>query len=169
MTSSKGTITQALSGWVIDRMEARFRAEAPADDAIYRTLEIRWTATACLLDHPVVFKAVVGSLGTAGPKPRVVRLRSRALWELALGDLAGISEDLRGRARAILTDQIAITFSGCLSFWIAGEIADEGLSSAVGTATATALLGFTAPRHRERVLAAMTLDATPGGPAGGPE
>ncbi len=90
-------------------------------------------------------------------------------WELALGDFAGIFEDLRGEARAILADQVAFTFRGCLSFWIAGEIAEEGLSSAVETATATALLGFAASRHRERVLAAMTLDTTPGDPADSPE
>jgi AcrR family transcriptional regulator len=166
---SKGAIMQALSGRVIDRMEARFRAEVPAGDAIDRTLAMGRTAAACLLERPVVYKAVVGSLGTAGPTSGGVRPRSRALWELALGDLAGISEDLRGRARAILADQIAFTFRGCLSFWIAGEIADEGLSAAVETATATALLGFAAPGRRERVLAAMTLDATLGAPVGSPE
>lgn len=165
---SKGAIMHALSGRVIDRMEARFRAEAPAGDAIDRTLAMGRTAAACLVERPVVYKAVVGSLGMAGPTPGEVRPRSRALWELALGDLAGISGDLRGRARAILADQIAFTFRGCLSFWIAGEIADEGLPSAVETATATALLGFAAPRRRERVLAAMTLDATPGDPASCP-
>lgn len=159
---------QALSGGVIDRMEARFPPEAPAGDAIYRTLAIRRTATACLLDRPVVFKAVVGSVGTASPTPGEVRPRLRALWELALGDLAGISEELRGRARAILSDQIVSMFRGCTLFWIAGEIADDGLSSAVEAATATALLGFAAPHRREHVLAAMTLDATPCDPTGRP-
>lgn len=43
------------------------------------------------------------------------------------------------------------------------------VGSAVETATATALLGFAAARRRELVLAAMTLDATPSDPAGGPE
>lgn len=98
-----------------------------------------------------------------------MRLRSRALWELALGDLTVISEDLREQARAILADRVAFTFRGCLSFWIAGENADEGLSSAVETATATALLGFAALGRRERILAAMTLDRTPGDPASSPE
>ena len=163
---SKGAIMQALSVRVIDRMEARFRAEATVGDAIDRTLVMGRTAVACLLERPVVYKAVVSSLGTAGPTPGEVRPRSRALWELALGDLAGISGDLRGQARAILADQIAFTFRGCLSFWIAGEIADKGLTSAVETATATALLGFAAPGRRHRVLSAMTLDMILGDPAG---
>lgn len=75
-------------------MEARFRAEAPAGNAIDRTLAMGRTAAACLLERPVFYKAVVGSLGTAGPTPGEVRPRSHALWELALGDLTGISEDL---------------------------------------------------------------------------
>lgn len=113
---SKGAIMQALSGRVIDRMVARFQEEAPAGDAIDRTLAMSRTAAACLLERLVVYKAVVGSLDTAGRTPGEVRPRSRALWELALGDFAGISEDLRGQARAILADQVAFTFRGCLSF-----------------------------------------------------
>jgi AcrR family transcriptional regulator len=87
---SKGATMHALSGQVIDRMETRFRAEKPAGDAIDRTLAMGRTAAACLLERPVVYKAVVGSLGTAGPAPSEVRPRSRALWKLALGDMAGI-------------------------------------------------------------------------------
>ena len=158
---SKGAIMQALSGRVIDRMEARFREEGPEGDAIERTLAMGRIAPACLLERPAGYKAVVGSLGTAGPTPGEVRPRSRALWELALGDLAGISRDLHGPARAILADQVAFTFRGCLSFWIAGEIADEGLPSTVEMATATALLGFAAPSRRERVLAAMAFHDDP--------
>lgn len=67
---SKGAIMHALSGRVIDRMEARFRAEAPAGDAIDRTLAMGRTAAACLLERPVVYKAVVGTLGTARHRAR---------------------------------------------------------------------------------------------------
>jgi AcrR family transcriptional regulator len=161
---TKGAIMQALSGRVIDRMEARFREEAPGGDALDRTLAMGGIAAACLLERPAVYKAVVGSLGMAGPTPVMVRSRSRVLWELALGDLEGISRDLRGRARAILADQVAFTFRGCLSFWIAGEIADGRLAAAVETATATALLGFAAAARQERVLAVMTFHNDPGGP-----
>jgi hypothetical protein len=86
---SKGATMHALSGQVIDRMETRFRAEKPAGDAIDRNLAMGRTEAPCLLDRPMVYKAVVGSLDTADPTPGEVRPRSRALWELALGDLAG--------------------------------------------------------------------------------
>jgi AcrR family transcriptional regulator len=159
---SKGAIMQALSGRVIDRMEARFREEAPGGDALERTLAMGRIAAACLLERPAVYKAVVGSLGTVGPMPSEVRPRSRALWELALGDLEGISADLHGRARAILADQVAFAFRGCVSFWIAGDVADDRLCATVETVTATALLGFAAPSRRERVLTAMAFHDDPG-------
>ncbi|GEP09757.1 TetR/AcrR family transcriptional regulator [Methylobacterium gnaphalii] len=158
---SKGAIMQALSGRVIDRMESRFQAEAPGGDALDRSLAMGQIATACLLERPTVYKAVVGALGTIGPISSEVRSRSRALWEFALGDMEGICEELRERARAILADQIAFTFRGCLSFWIAGEVADERLSATVDTATATTLLGFAAPGRRQRVLSAMAFDGHP--------
>ena len=76
---TKGAIMQALSGRVIDRMEAWFRVEAPAGDAVERTLGKGRIAVACLLERPAVYKVVVGSLSVPNPAPSEVRPHSRSL------------------------------------------------------------------------------------------
>ena len=148
---SKNAIMQALSARVIDRMAERFRAEAPAGDAVDRVLAMTRIAAALLLEQPEVYKAVVGSLGVAGPSPSAVMPKSRSLWALALAETAGLAGD----ARTTLASHLAFGFRGCLSFWIAGDIGDDDLTETVRANATVCLLGFVDTARREELLASL--------------
>jgi AcrR family transcriptional regulator len=145
---SKNAIMQALSFRLIARMAARFRNEAPDGDSIDRVLAMGQISVALLLEKPDVHKAVVGSLSVAGPLPGSVRQNSRELWSLALGDFAGVDPDMKALAQAVLAEQLAFDFRGCVSFWIAGELHDGDLSAAFQTGARMLLLGFADPKRR---------------------
>ncbi|WP_088343520.1 MULTISPECIES: TetR/AcrR family transcriptional regulator [Rhodomicrobium] len=150
---SKNAIMQALSSRLIERMAARFREEAPDGDAIDRVLAMGRISVALLLEKPDVHKAVVGSLGVVSPTPGFVRQNSSALWSLALGDFAGIDARMKAVAQTTLAEQLAFTFRGCVSFWIAGELPNEDLGNAFSTGTCALLLGFAEDRRRAALVA----------------
>ncbi|GAB4067510.1 TetR/AcrR family transcriptional regulator [Ancylobacter sonchi] len=152
---SKNAIMQALSERVIARMRTRFEEEGPEGDAIDRVTAMGRIAVALLLEQPAVYKAVVGSLGVVSQLPSAVRLRSTDLWTLALGDLKGLAGETAERARLVLAEQLAFSFRGCLSFWIAGELDDKQLEPAFVAAAATLLLGFAEPSRRAHLLALL--------------
>lgn len=145
---SKNSIMQALSARLIQRMAAQFHDETPGGDAIDRVLAMGRISVALLLEKPDVHKAVVGSLGIANAEPGPVRQNSRELWSLALGDFAGVAVDMKALAQAVLADQLAFSFRGCVSFWIAGELQDQDLDAAFRTGASTLLLGFADPARR---------------------
>ncbi len=149
---SKNAIMQALSSRLIGRMAARFRQEAPAGDAIDRALAMGRIGVAHLLEKPGMHKALVGSLGVATPVPGAVRQTSRELWSLALGDFAGIDPETSALARHFLADQLAVAFRGCVSFWVAGEIADGALDAVFQAIACTLLLGLAAPARRATLI-----------------
>jgi len=150
---SKNAIMQALSERVIARMRTRFESEAPAGNAIDRVLAMGRIGISLLLEQPGVYKAVVGSLGVVSPEPSVVRQRSSELWALALGDLSGLAGETAGLAGGMLAEQLAFSFRGCLSFWIAGELSDGELAQAFAAGAGALLLGFAEPRRRPHLLA----------------
>lgn len=152
---SKNAIMQALSSRVIERMAARFRELAPRGDAVDRVLAMGWVSVGVLLENPDVSKAVISSLGTVGSGPSAVRLQSGALWSLALGDLSVLASDMPLPLHAVLPQQLAFNFRGCVSFWIAGELTDEMLENAFQTGALTILLGFAAPERRSKIVAQM--------------
>jgi hypothetical protein len=84
--------------------------------------------------------------------PSSVRERSRELWSLALGDYSGIAEEVKTIARSLLLGQLAFSFRGCVSFWIAGEIDDRDLLTEFQTGACASLLGFAEPRRRAYLL-----------------
>jgi AcrR family transcriptional regulator len=149
---SKNSIMQALSARLIQRMAAQFRSEAPGGDAIDRTLAMGRISVALLLEKPNVYKSVVGSLGVPSSEPGPVRQNSRELWSVALGDFAGVSADVMPLAQAVLADQLAFNFRGCVSFWIAGEVRDGDLDAAFRMGACTLLLGFADPRRRADLM-----------------
>jgi hypothetical protein len=59
-------------------------------------------------------------------------------------------------ARAVLPQQLAFTFRGCVSFWIAGELTDAMLKQAFQAGALTVLLGFTDPTRRAGMIAQMS-------------
>ena len=149
---SKNAIMQALSSRLIGRMATRFSDEAPGGDAIDRVLAMGRISVALLLAKPDVHRAVVGSLGVASPEPGPVRQNSRDLWSLALADFAGVAVDMDALARDVLAEQLAFSFRGCVSFWVAGELQDGDLGSAFQTAACAILLGFADPARRPYLI-----------------
>lgn len=149
---SKNAIMQALSSRLIERMAARFRDDTPRGDAIDRVLAMGRISVAGLLEQPEISKAVVGSLGLAGPAPSAVRPQSEAIWWLALGDFSGFDGEMRARAEATLPQQLAFMFRGCVSFWIAGELSDEQLVQAFEAGASTLLLAFADDKRRAHLL-----------------
>jgi AcrR family transcriptional regulator len=152
---SKTAIMQALSARVIERMSARFRDEHPEGDAIDRVLAMGRISTGVLLEKPDVSKAVVGSLGVVSPTPSSVRPKSEALWVQALGDCTGLDPATRTLGRALLPQQLAFTFRGCVSFWIAGELSNSMLPDAFRAGALTLLLGFAVPTRRKPMAAEL--------------
>ncbi|WP_407159129.1 TetR/AcrR family transcriptional regulator [Bradyrhizobium sp. STM 3557] len=170
---SKIAIMQALSSRLIERMARRFREDVPRGDAIDRVLAMGRIAVAALLEQPDVNKAVVGSLGLAGPAPSSVRPQSEAIWSLALGDFTGIDGETRARAEAILPQQLAFLFRGCVSFWIAGELSDDQLPRAFEAGASTLLLAFADDKRRAHLLKRIirlpaTVQTSPTGPRSNP-
>lgn len=156
---SKMAIMHALSARLIDTMTARF-AEAPAAaDAIARILTAFDIAVGVLLEAPAITKPVVGSLGSPTTEPGRVADHSRVLWAVALGDLTGIREEMTAIARSSLPDHLALGFRGCISFWVAGEIADEDLHERAFAMAAALLLGFVQPQFQDRLTHLLRLDA----------
>ncbi len=149
---SKTAIMQALSSRLIERMTMRFHDETPGGDALDRVLAMGRIGVALLLEKPDVNRAVVGSLGVASPTPGAVRRNSRELWSLALGDFTGVAAEMGLLARAVLPEQLAFGFRGCVSFWVAGELQDDDLGTAFLAGACTILLGFVEPERRTRLI-----------------
>jgi AcrR family transcriptional regulator len=139
---SKTAIMHALSRRRIDTMARRFAEAAPLHDASDRVLLAIDTAVEVMLEEPGVNRAVMGWLGTAGPTPGEVLAHSSTLWALALGDGEGLFEPLREEALRCLPEQLAFAFRGVLSFWSAGELPDEALSSSARKIAASLLSRF---------------------------
>lgn len=124
---SKAAIMLELSARRIDQMERRFLAAPKSGNSAERVLLAVETAAAVMLEEPGVNRAVMGWLGTPGPETGQVLRRSTALWALALGAGEGLSETRRSAAIRDLPRQLAFGFRGVLSFWTAGELADDEL------------------------------------------
>lgn len=139
---SKPAIMHALSGRRIDAMMTRFDA-APqpplAADRVALAIDI---AVAVMLDEPVVNRAVMAWIGTGSATSGEVRSNSTALWAHALGDGTGLPLPRRDEACRVLPAQLALAFRGALSFWTAGELADEELGPAARQIAGTLLRAY---------------------------
>lgn len=149
----KAAIAQALSARRIAQMAERLRAAQPAGDAVQRALAAVRIAVAVLLEEPGVNRAMMGALGAWSGTPGAVSAQSGALWSAALADFDGIEPDLVAAARLLLPAQLALVFRGCLSFWVAGEIADRDLPETAQAAATVALACFVQPARRATLLA----------------
>ena len=139
---SKLAIMHALSGRRVAAMMQRFDAtELPADAADRVALAID-IAVAVMLDEPIVNRSVMAWIGTASSAPGEVRSNSTALWAHAVGDGSGLPPCRRDEACRILPAQIALAFRGALSFWTAGELADEELGPAARQIAGTLLRAY---------------------------
>ncbi|MDF0488151.1 TetR family transcriptional regulator [Sphingomonas sp. H39-1-10] len=139
---SKGAIMHALSDRRIDTMMARFAEARQPPGAAARVMLAVDMAVAVMLEEPGVNRAVMGWIGTASPFPGRAWSRSTALWVSALAGGEGIAEPLREQALGYLPRQLALGFRGALSFWSAGELADDALGAEARAIAATLLLAF---------------------------
>ena len=124
---SKAAIMHALAARRIELMAARYRAQTPPAQAEDRVALAVRIAAEGMLEEAVINRAVMGWIGTAGPAPGAALAGSTALWLLALapGNAASVEETDAGLA--MLARRLAFGFRGTLSFWSAGELADEDL------------------------------------------
>jgi len=152
----KLAIMRALSAARIDQMHQRAADAEPEPDAMARILRTVAIATDVMTGAPAVNRAVMGAIGSPGSEPGDVRSRSRALWEAAVGDGAGLATDHLDAALLVLPDQLANVFRGVLSFWTAREIEDEALCGEALAAAATVLMGFAPPARRLSLIPLMT-------------
>lgn len=138
---SKAGIMHALSERRIETMAARYAAATPPADAAGRVRLAIEVAVAVMLDEPDVNRAVMGSIGTAGPARANALIRSTAFWALTLG----IEESDAGPRWQPVSDlprQLALAFRGALSFWSAGELIDAELGPAALAIADNLMLAF---------------------------
>ena len=128
---SKLAIMRALSARRIDAMIDRYGKEAPSGD-VPSDLPIRVAlaidiAVDTMLAEPEVNRAVMGAIGSppAGQDGVAVRVldHSTKLWNMAVGEEASPTDP-------DLPQRLAFAFRGVLSFWTAGELADDALRPA---------------------------------------
>lgn len=143
----KAAIMHALSARRIDAMIARFKAAPAPRDLMARVRLGVELAVTVMLEQPKVNRAVMSWIGTAGPPPGQVLAHSTALWALATQDEEVSGSGDRSRDTAGLPVQLALGFRGVLSFWTAGEIADDELAPAARAIAATLVAGFSDPQH----------------------
>jgi AcrR family transcriptional regulator len=139
---SKAAIMHALSARRIDVMMQRLAGVSEPANATERVLLAVDIAVRVMLEEPVVNRAVLGWLGTAGAPPGQVLTHSKALWALALGEGEGLAKARRAQALACLPDQLAFAFRGVLSFWTAGELSDEAFAVSAREIAGALLLWF---------------------------
>ncbi|MBP0618295.1 TetR/AcrR family transcriptional regulator [Jiella mangrovi] len=140
---SKAAIMQALSERRIDEMTRRFANSPIVPDAASRVLLAVDVAADVMLEEPDVSRAVMSWLGTPSAAPGRVWERSTSLWRLALGDGDGLDAAWREEALDRLPGQLAFAFRGVLSFWTAGELADDAIGPRAREIVQTLLMGFT--------------------------
>lgn len=144
----KAAILRALSAERIAAMQARFEALTLDGDAPTRVMAAVRAAATVMLESPAVNRAIMAGLGSPAEGIGRVWASSQALWAQALGDGRGFAPGGRALALEVLPGQLALSFRGALSFWTAGEIADEQLAGQAEMAAAALLLGFVANEGR---------------------
>jgi len=138
---SKAAIMHAISARRVELMDARFRDVAPPSDAMARVLVAVDVAASVMLEEPVVNRSVMGWLGTASPAGGTALTRSEAFWTLALDTSEGLAPARCERGVRSLPRQLAFGFRGVLSFWTAGELADDELAACAREVAVAILLG----------------------------
>jgi AcrR family transcriptional regulator len=167
---SKGAIMLALSARRIETMRDRLAQAALPAAAAGRVLAAMDIAAAVMLGAPAVNRAVMAAIGAQSETPGGVASRSGALWADAIKAGAGFAPATRELGVALLPQQLAVTFRGVMSFWTAGELADDDLARRARTAASVVLLGFVGRDGRTELLDLIAGQANggsgsrPGGP-----
>lgn len=123
----KTALMHALAERRIDAMIQRFEDAEKPTDTFERAMMAADIAVSVILSEPAINRAVMGSIGTAGPEIGTALAHARTLWTLALGEDVGLSPLPVANALRGLPDMLAVGFRGILSFWTAGEMQDAAL------------------------------------------
>jgi AcrR family transcriptional regulator len=139
---NKPAIMHALSARRIEAMMTRFSETPSPPHAADRVALALGIAVAVMLEEPIVNRAVMAWIGTGSAASGEVRSNSTALWAHALGDGVGLLPLRRDEACRLLPAQLALAFRGALSFWTAGDLADEELGPAARQIADTLLRAY---------------------------
>lgn len=156
---SKAAIMLALSARRIAAMHERLADATLPAAAVARVLLAVEIAASVMLAEPAVNRAVMGAIGAPGETPGHVAARSGDFWAEALGDGEGLVEATRTLSLSVLPGQLTIAFRGVLSFWTAGDIADQALLPCARAAAAAVLLGFVG--RDDRAVLMIVLESEP--------
>jgi AcrR family transcriptional regulator len=152
---SKVAIMQALSSRLIDLMARTFKQSEPGGSPVERVLLMAQVACGVLLDKPAVSKTVVASLSAPGMGPTEVHATSAALWLTALSGSGNSRMAWPKIGSEVIAQQLAYTFRGCVSFWIAGELSDERFEHTVQRCALVVLLGFSTGKQKADTIARL--------------
>lgn len=133
-------------------IEAAYRAQPPAGDAVARTLAMARLGVDVMVEQAPVTRAM--SVGIISEGSRDVLRRARDLWTLSLGDLDGLDTTWSPDGAALLAEHLALSFRGALVMWIASDLTDGEFRSVVETVVAAHFAAFVGPAQK-RDLAAL--------------
>lgn len=155
---SKRAIVLGLAHRIIVRIRAGYGAEKKPDRAIDRLFLMARVGVDEILERPFISRPVISALATIDGHDGTVRARSRELWKIAFGDFCGIPVAHVPLCNDLVPDQLAISFRGCLSFWVGGEIENEDLLLAVNSAIAIQMLGVLPSGDRHGLLQYLSME-----------
>jgi AcrR family transcriptional regulator len=147
---SKNGIKRGLIMRTFDRLNERYELYPPSGDAIDRVLATGNLAIKVWLENCDLHRLITPSLVSADAQCHDQGLFAPAcaIWAGALGDCDGFDDALVPVARNVLPGQLAATFRGIVTLWVADEIAQDEFAPMVQSGIAILLLAFASPSRR---------------------
>jgi AcrR family transcriptional regulator len=148
----KGAILRALAERLGTKIVAEFNDSQASGRIAERIHLMNNIGIKVMFEQPVAYRSVIAALSVPHPEGPNMAKEAEKLWELSLGELDGIEPSLREIARKVLPSQLAISFRGVLSLWVAGELSGEDLVPKADLAVDVILLGLLNERERDAAL-----------------
>jgi AcrR family transcriptional regulator len=155
---SKAGVMRGIIRRLIDEIRRRYFAAPIAKSVIDRILAMAEMGAQVSLEESQLYRTVGRSLMVFDEQMTLegVRPESEKLWRDAMGQSwSDFRNDVAAEAARTLPTQLAMIYRGAFSFWIAGEIDDEGFRKAVRSGVATVLLAFVRDGKRDDLMAYM--------------
>jgi AcrR family transcriptional regulator len=155
---SKAGVMRGIIRRLIEEIRRRYFAAPIAKGVIDRILAMAETGAQVSLEESQLYRTVGRSLMVFDEQMTLegVRPESEKLWRDAMGQSwSDFRNDVAVEAERTLPTQLAVIYRGAFSYWIAGEIDDEGFRKAVRSGVATVLLAFVRDGKRGDLIAFM--------------
>jgi AcrR family transcriptional regulator len=153
---SKAGVMRGIIRRLIDEIRRRYFAAPIAKSVIDRILAMAEMGAQVSLDESQLYRTVGRSLMVFDEQMTLEGVRPEKLWRDAMGQSwSDFRNDVAAEAARTLPTQLAMIYRGAFSFWIAGEIDDEGFRKAVRSGVATVLLAFVRDGKRDDLMAYM--------------